>query len=158
MTLARHKISNFEKIYKTMNLTRLHCKYILHVGRRSEGEVFFEDSSTKWYFDSLRRHSCLCAMNHPCASRSGGNRSHFVYVRLKLMSCDLRLTLGPTPLRSLIHVCASQHRWLNAIGQKKSSHWLATTRDELYRRMSSGQAHLLNILTIGAMDRTSAQP
>ncbi len=37
---------------------------------------------------------------------------------LTLRSCHLRLTLGRAPLYSLILVCVSQHRWMNAIGQK----------------------------------------
>jgi hypothetical protein len=112
--------------------------------------MYFEESSIKKYFGSWdRRHSCLCAMNHPCASSSGRNLSHFVYVCLKLMFCDLRLTLGPAPLCSLILVCAWQH--LNAIGHKKSLY----TWDS---RKSSGQAHLFNIWTIGAMNRISTQP
>ncbi len=61
---------------------------------------------------------------------------------------------------SLIFVCVSQHRWLNAIGQKKAPfHSLAITRDTHNEdsENSSDQAHLFNIWTIGAMDRTSAQ-
>jgi hypothetical protein len=50
-----------------------------------------------------------------------------------LRSCQLRLTLGRTPLYSLfsrILVCESQPRYLNAIGQKKASpHSLAITID-----------------------------
>ncbi len=45
---------------------------------------------------------------------------------------------------------------LTSIGQKKaSSHWLVFTRDtrNKYRKKSSGQTHLFNIVTIGAMDR-----
>jgi hypothetical protein len=48
-----------------------------------------------------------------------------------LRSCHLRLTLGCTALCSLILVCVSQHRWMNAIGQKKAlPHSLAITRDK----------------------------
>jgi|LakMenE18May11ns_1017448.scaffolds.fasta_scaffold9628606_1 hypothetical protein len=50
---------------------------------------------------------------------------------------------------------------LNAIGQKKTpSHSLAITRETHNgdREKSSGQAHLFNIGTKGAMDRTTAQP
>jgi hypothetical protein len=50
---------------------------------------------------------------------------HFVNLR----SCHLRLTLGRAPLCSLILFCVSQHRWLNAIGQKKAApHSLAFTK------------------------------
>ncbi len=56
----------------------------------------------------------------------------------------------------------SQHRsLLTAIGQKKaSSHLLVFTRDTRNedREKNSGQTHLFNIWTIGAMDRTSGQP
>jgi hypothetical protein len=65
-------------------------------------------------------------------------------------------TLGSALLCSFILDCVSQHRWLNAIVQKKD-------RDENNgdREKSSFRAHLFiiwTIGTIGAMDRTSAQP
>jgi hypothetical protein len=45
--------------------------------------------------------------------------------------CHLRLT-GGAPLCSLILVCVSQHRLLNAIGQKKAPpHSLAITREQI---------------------------
>jgi hypothetical protein len=45
-----------------------------------------------------------------------------------LRSSHLRLTLGHAHLCSFILLCASQHRWLNAIGQKKAPpHSLAIT-------------------------------
>ncbi len=43
-----------------------------------------------------------------------------MYMYFNLTSCDLRLTFGRTPLRSLFLVYVSQHRWLNVIGQKKA--------------------------------------
>jgi hypothetical protein len=40
---------------------------------------------------------------------------HSVYgTCFNLRSCYLRLTLGRTPLCSIILICVSQHRWLNA--------------------------------------------
>ncbi len=69
-----------------------------------------------------------------------------VYV-FNLRSSHLRLTLGHAPLCSFILLSASQHRWLNAIGQKKAPpHVLAITWDTQNRdrEKSSGQANLLN--------------
>jgi hypothetical protein len=53
-----------------------------------------------------------------------------IYCPFNLRSCHLRLTLGRATLCSLILASVSQHRWLNAIGQKKAppsfiGHWLS---------------------------------
>jgi hypothetical protein len=81
----------------------------------------------------------------------------FCHLVWPVAGADLR----PRPsICSFIFVCVSQHRWLNAIGQKKAPfHSLAITRDTHNEdsENSSDQAHLFNIWTIGAMDRTSAQ-
>ncbi len=60
----------------------------------------------------------------------------------------------------LILLCGSQCRQQNTIGLKKAvSHSLTITRDtELEKREELGQTRLFNVWTIGAMDRTSAQP
>jgi hypothetical protein len=76
----------------------------------------------------------------------------------------MRLALGRAPLCIHILVCVSQHRWQNAIGQKKApSQLLAITRG-IHRmgteRRSSGQAYLFNIWKIGAnrsLSSTSGQ-
>ena len=55
-----------------------------------------------------------------------------VYV-FNLRSNHLRLTLGHAPLCSFILLCASQHRLLNAISQKKAPPYsLFITRDTHY--------------------------
>ncbi len=66
-----------------------------------------------------------------CLVPCGGILSPSVYVCVfNLRECHLRLTLGRIPLCSLILVCVSQHRWMNAIGQKKAPpHSLAINRD-----------------------------
>jgi hypothetical protein len=43
-----------------------------------------------------------------------------VHCTCNLRSSHLRVTLGHAPLCSFILLCASQQRWLNAIGQKKA--------------------------------------
>ncbi len=92
---------------------------------------------------------------------SGGIFSHFVYVSKALWpEADLRPS---PPMHAVSFFLSVYHnsQWLNAIGQKKAlSHLLAITRDTYYgdKEKSSGQANVFNIWTIGAIDRTSAQP
>ncbi len=75
-----------------------------------------------------------------------------------LRSFDLCLALGRPPVISLNLFCVSQHWRLAAIGQKKaSSYSLAITRDtpKMEREKDSDPIHLINIWTIGTVDRTS---
>jgi hypothetical protein len=78
------------------------------------------------------------------------------------MSCHLRLTLGHIPLRSLIHVCVSQYRWKNAIGQKKApSDSLAIIGGDTHIRPESRaqvMSTYMNTLSHGQnLNSTSAQ-
>ncbi len=80
-----------------------------------------------------------------------------------LRSCQLRLTFGRAPLCSLVLFCLSQHRWLNAIGQRRKFplvHWpsldlhvIGTGHSEpqLNLRWTSGK-HLLDAGSIAAVD------
>ncbi len=71
-----------------------------------------------------------------------------------LRSCDLRLTLGRAPLCSLTF--SSVYRWMLLVRRKPPLvRWPLLFDGN--REKSSGQAHLFNILRIGAMDRTSGQ-
>ncbi len=84
-------------------------------------------------------------LSHQVYSILSRNFQSFCVRLFNLGSCDLRLKLGRPPLCSLILVCLSQHRWLNAIRQEKApSHSLAITIEipksvQYFQNMSHGQ-------------------
>ncbi len=74
---------------------------------------------------------------------------------------DLSPGLGLPPSIQFDLLSMYINTYSTAIGQKKaSSHTLFFTRDtrNRYGEKSWGQTHLVNIWTIGAMDRTSGRP
>ncbi len=104
-----------------------------------------------WVWD-LRTTFAICTLSW------GGIFSPFMQIRsVDLLAQDSGCTLLFNPILLYVY----QHRSLTAIGQKKAySHSKVFARDTRNRdtEKSSGQTHLFNIWTIGALDRTSGLP
>ena len=106
-------------------------------------------------------HTRLRQCREGAPSGWGGIFCRFMWMYLTWGPSTWALASGCPPLFGLILLYVLQDRLLTAIGQKKaSSHSLVNARDTRNRdrEKSSGQTHLSNIWTIGAMDRTSGQP
>ncbi len=84
---------------------------------------------------------CKCKIISPCIQSLS-----LTDIQPDFLSPRLGLTVGRAPLCSLIVVCVSHYRWLNA-QKKAASQSLAITRDthNSDRERSSGKASLFNI-------------